>query len=323
MRGLLIALALTLAPGVASAQRAAPSSIQEIGIWGQKIAAAQRPVTDSYQKCSPVMKQLVDAMRSPPSARKDDARVIMPAIRACVADIKAAAAVSRDALAAVGPMPKSVEQGLRIDSADMLRRSAAAIDGMVKNLSQSEEMLDALAAGDNAGAMRKWAEARASAGSAIDGQIALFETLRRSMPLETHKAMFDVRLAMTRATRAMVVFGPGDDGAALATALHAEAGRARAAANALRADWAREGASLRAAVSRLNDPTRKRLVAALDTAFGEIAATGDQVADMLAKLSADNLLPADVLQTLDRLATAEAHLLDVIRGLSATAAQLG
>jgi hypothetical protein len=317
MRIALLALALILAPGVAAARPAAPqSAIQQVGIWGQKLVAAQQPVIDAYQRCSPLLQQVMGLMRAADSGAKQAAGRLLPQMRSCVAETKAALLTSRDALSRVGPMPRSIERELNIDSQDVLRRSAAASEGMAAYLDRIEEMLDATVAGDAPLARRKLAEARATAGSVLDGQILLLVTLRTSMPLDTHKAMFDIRIALARATRVIVGYDEASDSGELSVALHGYGEAARSAATRLRASWLRESRDLRSATGGM-----EAMVAALDTGFATMASTGEAVGAVLTRIPSGRVPAADALHTIDRLAALEVQILAAIREISNAASR--
>jgi hypothetical protein len=228
----------------------------------------------------------------------------------------------RDALAAMPPMPHQIELALHIDSKDLLTRTAAAADGMAVYLEKSEAMLEAVLAGDQALARSRMAEAHQSAGAALDGQIILFETMRQSMPLQTHKSMFDVRLAMYRSMRALIAADPSHDGGQLSAMLRGYGVDARLAAGQLRANWKRESASMRAVLPQLHDPARTRMMASMDNAFETIAQTGDEMATALERLPNGPVDLATAATILNQFGRLEVRILAAVNEMGAAARQV-
>jgi len=320
MRILLLAVALACAPGIAMAQQATP--LQQMGAWAQKLSAAQQPIVARYQQCAPLAQQMIAVMQSEDAGRRERALQLMPPMRQCVADMHAAVVQARDAIAAMPPMPHQAELDLHIDSKDLLTRTAAANDGMAKSLEQSLGIIEAVVAGDEALARTKVAEARQSAGSALDGQIILFETMRQSMPMQTHKSMFDVRLAMYHAMRAIIVTDVENDDGQLSVTLRGYGADARLAAVQLRANWKRESTSLRAMVLRLNDQARTRMMVSMDRAFETIAETSDEMAEALEPLPNGPIKPATAIGILNQFAALEVRMLASINEMGAAARQV-
>lgn len=323
MRLLLLALALAWLPGTAAAQSVPQSQalLQQIGVWGQQLVATQQPVTDAYQKCAPTFREVM-AMVGSASPDHPHAGRLVGDMRSCLAEMKAAAVRSRDAMARMAPMPREIERMINIDSRDVLQRSAASIDGTVVYLELVEQGLAALVAGDGALAMRKLAESRVVAGSSMDGQILLIETMRPGMPMETHKAMLDIRLAIMRAVRAVAVHDPGAGTREVVVALHAQAVAARTAAAQMRASWAIDSRPMRNLVARLGDARRSALFKSLDDSFGAIADTGDAAAAALERLPAQGAGGADLMRVVDELALLEMRILDAVRTFSVAASQM-
>ena len=315
MRALLVALALLLMPGTAMAQRAQSSTValQELGAWAQELVAVQQPAMDAYQRCAPMIREVTTLLGSTDNGRKERALALLPGMRACVADTQAAAIKTRDGLNRMRPLPKSAEVFLKVDTGAVLRQSAAAVDGMAKSLGLQVEMLDAVVAGNQPLAMEKANEARDLAGASADGQIALLETLRAAMPMETHKAMFDIRILMTRAMRMIIVADPDRDTGELSADLRKIGTEARLAAARLRANWKRESQELRTLVKQLRDPSRTAMLAALDDAFETVAMVGDDMGTLLETLSVGRLPAAERIQILDALAQSEVRILNSIR----------
>ena len=323
MRAWLLALGLVLAPATAMAQPVQPgAALRQMGVWAQKLVAIQQPAIDSYQRCAPIIQQVTTVLQSPVATRREAASRTLAPMRQCLADMRAAMTTVRDGFARMEPMPGTFEQMLHVDSKDMLAKSATASEGMATYLEQTEAALEAVAAGDEALAMRRIGEARAGAGSIIDAQILLLETLQSSMPLETHKAMFDVRLVMYRGMRAIIVSDPGSQSAELTANLRALGAASRLAASRLRASWKGDSGGLRRAVAQLNNPSRTAMLASMDQAFETVAASGDEVAAMLEPLPPGQLAPGKALQILNQFAVLETRTLEAIRAMSVAATQV-
>lgn len=322
MRLLLVALALLFAPGVAQAQRAESPTValQRMGVWAQQLAAAQQPALDAYQRCAPLMRQVGAVMRE--NRGPGAAKALIPDMQRCMADMRVAVTASRDNLLRLGPMPKSVEDALKIDSGALIRTMIASVDGMVEALRVQDEMLTALADGNLTLAMQLARQGQALAGSAYDVQITLFQTLRLAMPLETHKALFDLRILILQTGREIIVDGLDGTNAELTAKLGRYAVELRAAAGRLRANWKRESRDIRDLVVRLDDPSRTAMFAALDNAFETVASTGDEAAALLEHLPAGPLHPADALNLLDRLAIFEIRILEAVRAAGAAASKV-
>lgn len=320
MRVLLLAIALACAPGIAVAQQASP--LQQLGAWAQRLSAAQQPLVARYQQCSPITQQMIAVMQTEEAGRAQRAMQLIAPMRQCVTDMRAAVIQVRDALAAMPPMPHQIELALHIDSKDLLTRTAAAAGGMAVYLEKSEEMLEAVLAGDQALARTRMAEAHQSAGAALDAQIILFETMRQSMPLQTHKSMFDVRLAMYRSMRAIIAADPEHDSGQLSVALRGYGADARLAGAQLRANWKRESASMRAALLQLHDPARTRMMASMDNAFETIAQTGDAMAATLEKLPDGPTNPVTAAGILNQFGALEVRMLASINEMGAAARQV-
>jgi hypothetical protein len=316
MRALLLALALILFPGVAAAQnKLPPQALQMMGQWGQQLVGAQQPVIDSYQRCGPIIQQGIALMKAG-NVKPAVAAKVVGDLRACISDIKAAATQAQASMARLQPMPASVEQLIHVDTRSMIERSAASIGGMVTYLETVEQGIDALIAGDTRLAQQKRIEARASAGSLMDGQILILETLRQGLPLQAHKASLDIRLAIARATRAIAVYDLAGDTDALVAELRAQGAAARAAAANLRASWKTESESIRTLVAQMNDPRRTAFVASLDTAFETVADAGDDLASLLVSIPSEKLDDGEAYRIMDQASQIDIHILEAIRTLS-------
>lgn len=320
MRFLLLALLLAWLPGAASAQQ--PSALQQVGAWAQQLSAAQQPVVDAYRECSPVMQQIQSALQA---QAREQLRGLATgnAFRNCLDRMRTAGQTSRDNLIRLGPMPAEMERVLRLDSRDILRRSAASVDGIVGFSEKIREAMDALAAGDQELMLRKLDEARALAGSVFDGQILLLETLRAGLPMQFHKSMLDVRLAITRGIRILSITDPLTDSGAVSAALRAEAAKARSAARELRANWTRESVGMRRAIAQLRDSSRAALLATLDEGLEEIAAAADRLAASLETLPIGSVEPARAMGVMRELADTELLVIETASRFAVTASQFG
>ena len=319
MRALLLAVLLTW-PGAAWAQ--APSALQQVGTWAQQLGAAQQPVGEAYRECSPTLQRVQEALQS--QSREQLTGILTgDELRNCLEQTRRAANESRDRLARMEPMPTEMERVLNIDSRDILRRSAASIDGIAAYNDKIREMLAAFAAGDQELALRKLRESRALVGSVFDGQILLLETLRASLPLQTHKSMMDVRLAITRSTRILSVAELATDSGAASAGLRAQGAKARTAARELRANWIMESAGMRRAITSLGDPRSTALLATMDRGFEEIAAASDRIAASLEALPAGRLEAARAIGAMRELAEAELFVVETARGFAVAASQAG
>lgn len=319
MRALLLALAAVFMPCAAAAQPA--SDLQRLVAWAQELTAAQQPAVDSYQQCSPLIMGAIELIAS--GHEPDDAATgkMIADMRACLAHAKQAGLQSRDALARMGPMPASFERALGVDSAYVLRQSIAATEAMHRYLERSEEAFNAAVAGDLDAMTAKFDEARIAGGEAMDGQILLLDTMRKGMPLESHKSLLDMRLAISRATRAVVV-DTGEDFGALAAAMGEQGAAARAASARLRAAWVRDSKPMRDLLARIKDPKRQKLLARMDTAYDGLAGIGDSIAIVLEGALPATLDEPESLRILDRLSRLELEILQAGQTLAAVAAEL-
>jgi hypothetical protein len=320
IRSLLLALLLACMPGAAWAQ--APSALQRMGIWGQQLGAAQQPLTDAYGECSPVFRQAQLALESQ-SVEQMRALLTGGSLRACVERMRAAGATARDNLTRLGSMPPEMERMLHLDSRDILRRAAASIDGTVAFNERIVEALDALSAGDLALMQRKLSESRELAGSVFDGQIVLLETLRAGMPMQFHRAMMDLRLALTRGMRLLIMADPAAESGETSAGVRAEAARIRAAAQALQANWTRESLAMRRAVARLNDRRRAALIGTLDEGIGQVAVASLRVAASLEAFPAGRLDAAAGMRAMQDLADTEMLIVGLAQRFAVAASQLG
>lgn len=320
MRALLISFLLVWMPGAAWSQP--PSALQRMGIWGQQLAAAQQPITDAYRECSPTIQQTQAALQSQ-SREQMSALLAGGALRACLDRMRIAAGTARDNLNRMGPMPAEMERVLHLDSRDVLRRAAASIDGTVGFNEKIGEAFDALAAGNEPLMRRNLSEARALAGSVFDGQILLLETLRASLPLQFHRSMMDLRLALSRSMRLLVVADPATDSGVASAGLRAEATRIRLAAQALRANWTRESVAMRRAIARLNDRGRTAILATLDEGIEQVASAGVRLATSLEAFPAGRLDAAAGFRAMQDLAETEFLVVGLAQRFSVAASQLG
>jgi hypothetical protein len=319
MRTLLVALLFFLTPAAAAAQ--APSALQQAGAWAQQLGVAQQPITDAYQTCAPTLREAQEALQAQ-SRERVAALLTGGAYRACFDQMRAAAVTARENVVRVGPMPAAMEHMLHIDSRDVLRRTVEAMEGLVGFTERVNEAMDALAAGDVALMQRKFHEARGLAGSMFDGQILLLETLRVSMPAQFNKSMMDIRLALSRGMRALIVADPLSDDGAASAGLRAEAARLRLAGQALRANWRRESVRMRALVRRIGDPGRASLLTLLDDAVEQIAAAGIRVGTSLETFPAGRLDSAAAFGAVRQLAETELLVLGVLQRFTAAASRL-
>lgn len=320
MRRLLIAIALVLAPGAALAQGAPPSAaLQRLMAWGQQLTAIQQPIASAYERCGPVLRELGARLEKKAAASplaEDSAGTLLPAWRSCSADMRAAVASAKDGYLRMPPIPAEFESALGFDSADVLRRSAASLDGVNAYFDASDRAVDALVAHDWETAAAQIGRIRATGGSVLDGNILLLETVRKGMPLATHKDMMDVRILIARVQREVITTDMAVDDGALSTRLRAFGGQARRIAGRLPADWTRDSAGVRAAVARLNDPRRKQWMASFDVAFGDMAAVSRDMADLLEPLSQGKVAPALVLRIIDQTTQYELRILQASRALA-------
>jgi hypothetical protein len=325
MRRLLAALLLLGVPGTASAQPASAeqtSALQRMGAWGQELATAQQPVTDAYRDCSPTLQQTQTALQNQ-DREQLQALVAGGTYATCLDRMRAAARVARDNLLRVGAMPAEMERMLRVDSRAILRRAAASIDGVAGFNDRIGEALAALTAGDVPLMHRKLAESRALAGSVVDGQILLMETLRASMPMQFHKSMLDLRIALSRSMRMMLVVDPAAESGETSAGIRAEAARIRIAARGMQANWTRESVPMRRALARLGDRRRAATLVTLDQAIQQASATGVRLATSLEALPAGPLHPAAAMGALQALADAEIEVVGLAQRFAVAASELG
>jgi len=315
----LIALAMLIAPMPALAQaQSSQGDMQAMGRWSQQLVAVQQPVIDAYARCASTVEAIGALLKVPASDRRPD-RALHGRINDCLAEMKTAAAQAGAGFKAMGPMPASVERGLRIDSRAIMASSAAATDGMVRYLVDVQEALAAAEAGDEAGFAREWAEARKSAGSAVDAQIVILQSMQRAMPLQVHKIMLEIRLGISRIARAASVFDPAAGFATLEAELRHEARQVGAAGNQLRAAWGSQRAGLQRQVAA--DPRRAQLVSALDRAFSDIAEAADRVAAAPAQIAPGALGERELVGFLTTANEAEISILGAARSLASAMSQ--
>lgn len=318
MRALLVGLLLFLTPVAAAAQT--PSALQQAGVWAQQLGAAQQPVADAYRDCAPTLREAQDALQA--QSRDRIAALLTGGYRACLDQMRGAAVTARANIARVGPMPAAMEHALHIDSRDVLRRSVEAADGLVGFAERVNEAMDALVAGDAELMRRKLREARGLGGSMFDGQILLMETLRVGLPMAFHKSMMDIRLALSRGMRVIIVADPMSDDGTTSAGLRAEATRLRLAGQALRANWRRESVGMRALARRTGDPGRVSLVTTLDAAVEEMASAGIRVGTSLETFPAGRLDAAAALGAMRELAETELLIMSVLQRFAAAASRL-
>lgn len=312
----LIALALSLAPMPAFAQSApAPTALQQVGAWSQRLIAVQQPVVEAYARCAPTVEAITAVLRQPPARRVVDA-ALERQMTACVGDTKAAATQVAADLRAMPPMPAAMEQQLNIDSRAILKSSGAATEGMVAYLTHVEEMLRAALAGDEALVIRKSAEARQSAGSASDAQIVILESLRRSLPMAVHKAMIDVRLGLARSSRLIMIHDPASGWSDLGAQLQGQAAAVRGAAAQIRRSWAAHRKEMQAALARGANPQLRAMVATFDKAFADMAAEGDAYAALVQQIPANKMDEAEALNILNAGARAEINLVQAANAMA-------
>lgn len=321
MRTALLALLLAWLPATALAQSAStPNPFQQMGLWAQQVSAAQQPMSDGYERCKPAIAAMASYLGAPAESRGDPAPMLAHFTQ-CLAEIKTAAIATRTALGEIGPMPELTEHMLNIDSADLLRRSATAVDGMVDYIEQSDAAMQLIVGGDLPGAHAKLAEARLTAASVFDGQIILLEAMQASMPMQTHKRMIDIRLAISRSMRVVAGSDPAAMRGVLATLLRGYGTDARSAARGMRSAWQTDSAGIRNAAKLGGDPALTRMIVILDTAMERISAGGDEVADILEAIPSGAMAPAEILKITDRLTQGELRILAAIREMSAAATQ--
>ncbi|MCW3836805.1 hypothetical protein ACFQ1E_11990 [Sphingomonas canadensis] len=312
MRALLLALILALFPGTAAAQSQA--AVQEFVAWAQQLSAAQQPVLDSHQQCSPMLGEVTRLMQDREEGDPVSPRLIV-GMQECLSRMKAAAAQARRAIASLPDMPGAFEDALNLDSRELIDRSVASVDGAVGYLQKVEDALEAGLAGDDALAQARMREARQAAGSILDGQILLLELFRQSKPQESNLAMLDIRLVIARGMLAAMTDDPQAPSPALPAELAKQSRDARAAAARLRAAWKLESVSLRASARRTGDPKLQRFIAAIDKAFGTVAAKGDAAADALDAAAAASD-PAVLPRLLNALGDAEFSILQAGRDVA-------
>ena len=315
-----LAVALSLANSAlvvalpAKAQQGPGSSVQELGRWGQRLVEAQQPAIDSFQRCTPTTQRMVALLRSSDPRREEAISALLPQVRTCLADTRAAALATRARLEVMDPMPARVERVLGIDSRDILRRSAIAAGGMASYIERVEKAIDAAIAGDAAAATREWAESTRLAASSIDAQIVLLETLRATLPLETHKGMMDIRLNINRAVRVIAIARELDP--ELRNSLRRLGADQRAAAAHMRSNWQRERLTLRSAFGgRDNSP----LMVAADTAMNRIMVVGEETSTVLERV--EGVDEADLIELSSVLAAAEVRIVEAVREMSATVSE--
>lgn len=327
MTPLLIALALAAASGspeakpqaIAKAQSSSESSIRAMGEWGQRMVAAQQPAIDAFHRCTPIVQQMVAATRASEAGGDQDIAGIMPGVRACLTEAKAASLASQERLAALPPMPPAAERALGIDTRDLLRRGAAAMGEMATGLDLLEQAFDAALAGNTELAHRKWRESTRSAAGALDAQILILEAVRASLPLETHKAMADIRLNINRAVRLITVAELGDEGAP--SELREFGAAQRLAVSRMRAHWQRELSTVRRSLASLDANIRTTLLNAADTAMLQVMEAGEASVTVL-ESAQDGGGEAQLIEISDRLAAIEVQILGTIRAMSTSMAQV-
>lgn len=327
MTPLLIALALAAASGlpeekpqaIVKAQSSSEASIRAMGDWGQGLIAAQQPAIDAFQRCAPMVEQMTAAVRSAEAGIDPNAQALLPGMRACLAEARIAALASRDRLASMQPIPARLERVIGVDSRDILRRSAAATGEIATYIGLVEEAIDAAVAGDEALSEQKWRESRMSAAGAMDAQILILEALRAGLPLQTHKAMIDIRLNINRAVRLITIAETEDE--RTAAGLRQFGAAQRSAAAEMRRHWRRERPLAMASLASFPTSVRTSLANALDTAINNIIQAGENTATVL-EGARDQSGEAQLIEIVGQLAAAEVHILETVREMSAAMSQV-
>lgn len=282
------ALALGCLGGTASAQQGAKplsSDLLAVSAWGQRLAVAQQPLIDAYNRCRPVNEAAAAAF----NAVSNDAamaREVLPKFVECVENFEAAATQVSATLSGIGNLPRSAEIALNIRSADLLERSAASTRASAASMRDLLAAIEAAAANDMDGARQAYARARNGSAGAIDAQILLLEVMAKGSPVELHRAVLDLRIVVNRAIRTMVVGEITPQGIVLGDSLSTFGRPARDAARRIRTGWASSSVESRRIVERLGDTKRKAMLARMDVIYNYLAVQADATASTLERAPA-------------------------------------
>lgn len=282
------ALALGCLSGTASAQSASrplSSDLIAVSAWGQRLAVAQQPLIDAYNRCRPVNEAAAAAFNTA-SGDTASIREILPEFVACVEDFEAAATQVSTKLAGIGNLPRSAEIALNIRSAELLERSAASTKASAASMRDLLAAIEAAAANDLDGARTAYARARNGSAGAIDAQILLLEVMAKGAPIELHRAVLDMRIVVNRAVRTMIVGEITPQGILLGDSLSTFGRPARDAAKRIRAGWTSSSAESRRIVERLGDTKRKAMLARMDVLYKDLAVQADATANALERAPA-------------------------------------
>jgi len=320
---LLVAGAMTLGvawtPGVAMASppravsRPLSPDLRALGVWAQQVIAAQQPALDIYRRCQPITQRAAALLGDAEAIRP-----LLPEMTACLADFEAAVHVSASKLAALGPMPASYERLLGIDSAAILRQSAATLQTLAGALNDNRNGLEKAASGDAEGARTFFRKGKAGAVATIDAQIQILHLFAKSSTVPMVGEMTDLRIVFVRAIRAALLADETPQGIEVGEGLRSLAPEARVALGRLRKDWATSSASLHQAVTRLGDPRRTALVGRIDGIYQTLFARADALIQVLDEAPNGTARPADVQHVLTKVAEFEVYIQEMAASLSSS-----
>ncbi len=272
------ALALGCLTGVASAQSVSPD-VLAISAWAQRLAAAQQPVVEAYNRCQPVTEKAAAAF-DPAARNVAVAREIMPKFVECVEMLEAAATQTSRNLASIGALPRSAEAMLNIRSVDVVAKSAAAAGAMSASMRDMLVAIEAAMAGEHDAARTAFERARTGSVAVIDTQILLMEVMAKGASISSQRALLNMRIVVNRAIHVIVAADVTPLGIALGDALSVLGKPAREAVGQIRAAWASSAASRRT-VERLGNPEQKARQARLTPIYGSLIEQADATAAVL------------------------------------------
>ena len=263
------------------------SDLVALTSWAKKVSAAQQPALEVYARCQPVSTRAAAAFGD-----RAAGLAVIPDLIRCAEDFEIAARRGGQALAAVGPMPKSVEAAFKIDSADYLQRNADVLLTMAAAFRDLRTGLEAVQAGDQVKAQASLAKMQRGTVAAIDAQILGLELIAKTAPNRLTRALFDMRLITSRAMRAALAAPASPEGIDVGDSLMRLAIPARATAKEILPGWTSDSAAARRILARMNDPRRKALLAQADATNKALSARADLVATALEHAPVGTVFPS-------------------------------
>jgi len=314
-----LALGAAWTPGVAAAnQRGAVSrplspDLTALVTWVQRISAAQQPALIAYRQCQPIMERAMTLLGDAKAMR-----ALLPEMTGCMADFETASRVSSSQLVAEGPMPTVFERMIGVDSAAMMRQSAATLEAMAIALRDVRNGVEKAADGDLEAARALFRKGKVGAVASIDAQIQILQLLAKSTTAPAVRPMVELRVAFARVLRAALLAEETRQGVEVGDSLRSLAPEARDALGRLRKDWATSSAPMRQAAARLGDPRRESIVARMDGAYQTVFARADMLVHVLDQAPVGTAQPADVQRVIMKVAEFEIHIQEMAASLSSS-----